>query len=229
MLKISASNLTVDEYVDYYLIGKVRERCTSLNLSLEAGKVYCLDGMLGYGGWGFSWCLSGIISQFRGEVLVNGESTTQNSLKKISCSVGLTGFEGTLSANKSVRKLLMKAISSNSRINTISELKDIFMLADSRLDRSIRSYSGERWRVSLALGFGAGKKVFCFPWLKPEFIYEYKEAWIKQMVDFLRNEGCLVIIPTIYNDDTKELFDKVASFDYWSSFRGQKPVEVRDV
>ena len=39
-----------------------------------------------------------------------------------------------------------------------------------RLNRPLEFQSGEVWRASMAIGVAFQKKLFCFPWLEPEFL-----------------------------------------------------------
>lgn len=233
MNKIKIENASLTVYASYYLIGDVKEHFNVITTEFEAGKVYCIDCGLGYGGWALSWGLTGKYmlddSLTKGTITLDGIEIFNSKLKELGCSVGLTGFEGTFSEKKSVRKLLTKTITKNPRFNSIKELQDIFKLAEGRLDRGIKSYSGERWRASLALGFGAGKKVYGFPWLKPEFVGTYKDLWMKEMIGFLKREGCIVIIPTNYHDSFSDLFDKVLRFEKPTGSIRMPPIEILDV
>lgn len=233
MRQILIEKATLNVYADYYLIGKVAEHFHYITTDFKAGNVYCIDCGLGYGGWGVSWAMTGQYSltqnKGKGVIKVDGVEIPHHKLKEFGCSVGLTGYEGTFSAKKSVRKLLTKTIAKNPRFSSIKELQDIFKLAESRLDRGISCYSGERWRASLALGFGAGKKVYGFPWLKPEFVGTYKDLWMKEMIGFLKSEGCIIIIPTNYQDSFSDLFDKVLRFEKTTGFIRMPPIEILDV
>lgn len=233
MNKLLVEHVSLSVKAEYYLIGKVSEYFSYITTEFEAGKVYCIDCGLGYGGWALSWALTGKYkldqSLTKGTIKLDGKEISNSKLKELGCPVGLTGYEGTFSEKKSVRKLLTKTIAKNPRFSSIKELQDIFKLAEGRLDRGIKSYSGERWRASLALGFGAGKKVYGFPWLKPEFVGTYKDLWMKEMIGFLKSEGCIVIIPTNYHDSFSDLFDKVLRFEKPTGSIRMPPIEILDV
>lgn len=230
---IKVEGLWYCDYIEYYILGKVRQFCSAARVTLEQGKSYCIDSRLISGGWAISWAITGNIKPSKqpvqGKIYFDDKEMSHKELKKLCCSVGLTGYEGTFHEKKTVRKLLTKSIANNPEINSIEELKEPFILQEGRFDRSIRAYSNERWRATMAMAYGAGKKVFGFPWMIPEYLYDYKDAWMKDVFNFLISKGCTIIIPTIYNDSLSELFDKVIRFNMPGGILHGSPIEIVDV
>lgn len=222
-------------HLEFFLWGKVAETCSNVNMKLETGNAYCIDTYLSGGGWALSWFLTGntifkkFIKMDFDMAFWDGSKMSLDKFKELGCSVGLTGFEGTFSANKPVKKLLQKCIKDSSRVNSVDELVDMFGLSKARYDRSIRCYSNERWRVSIALGYARGARIFGFPWMSPDYMVNFKDPWIKPIVDFLIQNDCLVIIPTIYNDDMSDIFTKLVSFEYSNGGIYGAPIEIREL
>lgn len=207
--------------IKYFQIGKVWEVCKSISMKFETGNVYCLDSHLSGGGWAISWLLAGQTinmkpkqeEEYIGNILWDGKDITFKALKEMGYPVGLTGFEGTFSEKKPVGKLFDKIIKKSSKVNSIDELREKFLLTKERLDRSIYSYSNEIWRATIAMGYARGKRIFGFPWMKPEYLLAYKDLWIKEALKPLIEEDCLVIIPTVFIEELSDMFTKVAIFN----------------
>lgn len=227
--------LTHDNLLDFYLFGKVREVCQGVTLKLETGNVYCLDCGLSTGGWAISWSLTGKLKRFTsvdldiGKIYFDGIQLSDEQIKALGCSVGLTGFEGTFSAKKPIGKLFEKVIKKSPRVKSIKELQDIFLLSEGRFDRGIRYTRNERWGITIAMGYARGSRVFGFHWMRPEYIIDNKDIWIKRVIKPLLQEDCVVIIPTTYRDDMKDLFTKVVKFSMpHGTIRGE-PTEIIDL
>lgn len=231
MDRIVIKNLWFDSYVNYYVLGRVREICCAIDLTFESGNIYCIDCNLSYGGWAISWATTGNIKPEQGNIYFDDKEMNQKDLKQFCCSVGLTGYEGTFYEKRTVRKLLTKSIANNPDINSIEELKEPFMLQEGRFDRGIRCYSNERWRATMAIGYGAGKRVFGFPWLWPEYVNNYKDAWMKKVFSFIKSQGGIIILPTIYSGELSDLFDKVVKVgkSHSGTTHGANGIEIIDV
>lgn len=93
------------------------------------------------------------------------------------------------------------------------EVMDFFHLTPERYQRPLRVLSTEKWRASCAIGFVNGKRIFCFPYMDARFITDYYGLWLKEMIDFLKNSGALVLIPTTITDTTKNLCDEIVTFE----------------
>lgn len=221
-------------FLEYPGIGRVRDRCFRVSMQFETGNVYCLDSNLTGGGWAISWLLAGNLRPMRYKkryytnVFLDGEELSQKELEGLGFTAGLTGFEGTFSINKPVGKLLDRLVKNSPRVSSVKELEELFMLSDALFDRPIKCYSNERWGVSIAMGYARGKRVFCFPWLRPEFVIKYKDLWIKRVLKILVEADCLVIIPTLYKEDMSDLFTKVAMFDTNEGLIDGGPIELKE-
>jgi len=205
---LSVQNLSFDKYLKYYLIGKIRENIHIFNYNFEFGKIYCINSNLGDGGWGISWAISGQFKLTKGQIKLDNKILSFKELQKLSWGVGLDGEAFSFFENKTTRNLINKGLTRNDNFTTVEQIAKNFMLTNERLDNNFKFLSGERWRASIAIGFANKKKIYCFPWIKPEILIMYKDLWFKNILEYLKKENYLIIIPTINRDIIKDMFDE---------------------
>lgn len=218
----------------YFSIGKVYDFCTDISMKFETGNVYCIDSSLTCGGLAISWLFTGLLTPKKLRKYIpdyafwDGKGMTYRQIKEFGFAVGLTGLEGTFLIRKNVGVLLDKLVKNSSRVNSIDELQELFMLSEPRFDRPIKCYSRERWRATIAMGYAMDRKIFCFPWMRPGIISTYKDLWIKKALKPLVEADCLVIIPTVFREEMTDLFTKVVSFGESEGHIYGEPIEIRE-
>lgn len=226
------------QYPEIALISSesVYEFSHRISLKLETGNVYCIDSDLTCGGGAISWFFTGLdnhLEEFEEcipeQVFWDGEGMTHKQIKELGFAVGLTGFEGTFSIFKPIGKLLERVVKTSSRVNSIDELQELFMLSESIFKMPIESYCSEYWIATIAMGYALGKRIFSFPWMRPGFITQYKDLWIKKVLTPLVKADCLVIIPTVFREEMADLFTKVVFFMESEGHICDEPVEIREL
>lgn len=208
MKTIELRAVSINGTYAFELIGKVRQTIVYFNAVFESGKVYGLIGELVFGAPAISWCVAGMIIPREGIILVDDKIATHHLLRKISHRVWVEPKELPF-FERNVRTLIRKGLEESDIEQSFEEVIRVFGLE--RLDRPLRQCSGERWRASIAIGFLQGKSVFCFPWLWHDFVEKYKDAWMKHIFDFLRENHRLVLVPT-NNDKIGNICDEVMYF-----------------
>ena len=93
-----------------------------------------------------------------------------------------------------------------------AEIKDIFSLSDQRFERPLEYVSGEIWQISTAVNFALGKDIFCYPWLNEFDIFRYETACELGTIDFLKNKGKIVLVPSSQKNKLKRLCDHTMEF-----------------
>ena len=83
----------------------------------------------------------------------------------------------------------------------------MFELSESRFERPIQQCSGERWRISMAVGYAFEKRIYCFPWVNSKFLQSL--MCLELCLQHLLNTNAIVIIPTTF---TKALDGIVESY-----------------
>lgn len=216
--------------IEFYRIGKVWEVCQKVSMKFETGNVYCLDSYLSGGGWALSWLLSGTLQTSKnsnlGTIYWDGEEMSSEQLKELGWAVGPTGFEKTFSKKKHIGTLLEKLVKKSSRVDSVDELREKFMLPEESLLRNVYQVRNELWGASVAMGYAHGKRVFCFPWMMPEYLLNNKDLWVKRLIKPLVEEDCLVIIPTIYKEEISDIFTKVVLFEKKTGLVDYEPKEI---
>lgn len=208
MNTIELKHVCIRGTYDFELTGKARQVVGYVNAAFESGKVYGLIGELVFGAPAISWCIAGRIRPYEGTVLVDGKEATRHILRGISHRVWVDPREHSR-RRRTVGDLITESLKKSGVDLSLKDLVQILGLE--RLDRPLRQCSGERWRASIAVGLSRGKSVFCFPWLWYDFVNTYRDIWMAHVFDFLRQNRCLVLVPTA-NAEIGQVCDEVMSF-----------------
>ncbi len=114
----------------------------------------------------------------------------------------------------SVRKALKKAMKCSERYENIEQVIENFGLKPDRVDYKLSYYSGERMRASLAIGYALNKKIYCFPWMNSAYLYDiFQSSCVTRFFDRLRDDGCIVIIPTYKKETIINIVDEIIEID----------------
>jgi len=104
-----------------------------------------------------------------------------------------------------IREQLESSLSSR---YSVDELMDLFELAPSRMDRTIKFISNERWNASTAIGLANGKRIFCFPWLEDSVKIIIRER-LRLCSEIIENNKCMMIIPVQSASIVEDFVDEI--------------------
>lgn len=126
------------------------------------------------------------------EVLVNNSSMPLSKLTEYSCY--LDQSNDMFSASKSVREQVMEALNESRIEYNVEEIESMFQLTDFRFNSPISAVGNERFKAMAAIGFSAGKQIFCFPWFS-KMRFEYFSKQIYPILDVLTKESKIIVLP----------------------------------
>lgn len=171
--------------------------------------IYGVINSFGSGGQTLISVLAGYEKNYQGEIYLNNRKVSHKELKNITCCIESNPqyIKRNFFRKNSVISYLNKAIKNNMNFNdSLENVIKVFGL--SRLNHDIRYTSGEQWRIILAYGYCMGKKVFLFNWLNYWNLRFFLEEY-KILLNYLKDKGCIVIIPTDKTEGIENLFDKI--------------------
>jgi ABC-type multidrug transport system ATPase subunit len=179
------------------------------------GRSYLLASSPGTGAEALSFLVGGRLQPHSGTIKRNGVEYTQADRKRDAWIIWLDqinrfGVWNNQTVGWQIRHGLRTF--NNGVFHTEAEVIERFLLTEERYNRSLRQLSHERWRASCAIGFVHGKRIFCFPHINQyehQFIEHYFDAYLKGMIDLLRDCGALVLIPAILTPLADKLCDEV--------------------
>lgn len=104
--------------------------------------------------------------------------------------------------------------SSRESPNELAEMFDLTGIYDNnedigRINRPLEFQSGEVWRASMAIGMAYHKKLFCFPWLEPQFLDNVLSEENRKYLELIRNRGGTIIIPVSNEGFLKGIADQI--------------------
>jgi hypothetical protein len=181
------------------------------------GKSYLLHSKPYRGAEALSWIISGRVAQASGNILLNGKSYLPERRRQDSWFVHYDEIKRWGWLRQSVGTQIRFALKNNANpiLETEAEIIEHFRLTPERLPRKLTQYSHEAWRASCAIGFALGRKIFCFPYLH-YLSRDFKDLWLKDMLDLLTAHGALVLVPAFYDWETIGLCDEVVwHVDYY--------------
>ena len=114
----------------------------------------------------------------------------------------------------SVKQAINKAIRRYNRYENINEVIQEFGLTQGRVEYKLSKYSGERLRASLAIGYASNKIVYCFPWMNTAYFYDIiLSSGVFRFFNKLKEEGCIIILPTSREENVNGFVDKVININ----------------
>lgn len=186
---------------------RIIDQCIFFTYEFISNNIYGIINGFGSGGQTLISVLAGYEKYYQGDIIYNGNKVTQNDLKSITCCIESNPnyIKKKLFRKNTVISYLKEAIEKNKNFD--DSLENVVRVFDlRRLNHDIRYTSGEQWRIILALGYCMGKKVFLFNWLNYWNLRFFLENY-KILLNFLKDKGCIVLIPTDRTDGIEELFD----------------------
>jgi ABC-type transport system involved in cytochrome bd biosynthesis fused ATPase/permease subunit len=165
--KISIENIQFSGTVGRAIVA---ETLKPLSYEFEFGKSYAIHGRDGDGTTALSWIIGGAIVPEKGRIFFNGKEIRSKQLRTISWLVRWDEIKRFGLFSQSVKAQLRSGINYTDDETLIKA----FQLTRPRLDRKLRQYSNEGYSAACAIGFVHGKRVFCFPHLRNNFVDEYR-------------------------------------------------------
>jgi len=194
------------------LLFQSKESFLCLNYKFLCGNIYGLVSDFGCRSWGAATCLGGRFSEhFTGKLLINNNDISENHLSQYAAFIGENTFEGINSLENLLtpKECIENSLSISKLTYSLTEIKDMFGLSNERFERNINNVSGEINRISIAINFALGKDIFCFPWLNEHDIYNVS----KPILDVLKKNNKIVLIPTSQQSQVKKISDHLIIFN----------------
>lgn len=212
-------SIRVEDYQDLVncrsFLYQSRESFLKCSFQLFAGKAYGIASDFGCGSWGLVTCLAGQGSvDYSGSVFLNERIVSPIELMQYSCFISENYFPTVNSTQNLLtpRKCIEKALSISKQPYSVSDIKVIFNLSDSRFERPLENVSGEIWQISTAVNFSLGKDIFCYPWLNEYDISWFEIACKSRVIDFLKSKGKIILVPSSQEKKLKKLCDHTMIF-----------------
>ena len=166
MRKIEFIDLHVGGRCNLFHHGEVIDYLVKFNLTIHEKMVYGLIGEFGYGGAAFSCGITGNTDYYEGSVYIDDKPGSIEDVIACSWYIGSELKErGFLKKPLTVRQQIEYGLNRYHNNLRYEDISSIFELSDERSNRTIDYTSGERWKISAAIGYAQSKKIFCFPWL----------------------------------------------------------------
>lgn len=177
----------------------------------ESGKIYGIIGEHGAGGEIISALLSGRTNLNENIIYFDNIKINDVSIQNSGWYVGKAEYaKGLIKKEISVKKAINIAIQKYHRYERIDEVIDEFHLTPDRVNYKISNYSGERLRASLAMGYASKKVIYCFPWMNTAYFHDIiLSSGVFRFFRKLKNEGCIIILPTSRKENVIGIVDEV--------------------
>lgn len=180
----------------------------------EKGVIYGLVGECGSGGESISEMLSGNIFG-KNIIYFDDIKVDENVVKSNGWYVGKKQYsKGIIKREISVKSALCDAIKKYHKYTNINEVVEDFHLTRNRLGYQLSKYSGEKLRASMAIGYACNKKIYCFPWMNTAYFHDIiLSSGVFRLFKKLKEEGCIIILPTSRRENVIGLVDKIIEID----------------
>lgn len=177
----------------------------------EKGKIYGIVGEYGEGGELISALVSGRIPICEEEIYCDDVKVNNFTMQDIGWYVGKSEYsKGLIKKEISARKALNYAVNQYHRYANVEEITNEFHLTSDRLDYRLSQYSGERWRVSLAIGYACRKEIYSFSWMNTSrFNSILLSSGVFRFFKKMREEGAIIILPTSRKENVVGFVDEV--------------------
>lgn len=188
--------------------GSMRDTIGHFNYKFVPG-VYVIKGEFGLGGWALTEILAGREQMFSGTIRADGLPLTPLQLKRYTCYVGddLNIDKKLRFRKKTIHDQIQYAVDKGLGYGkSVDEIKKMFELSDRRFESVIQQTSGERWRISMAVGYAYEKNIYCFPWVNSRFLKSL--MCLETCFKYLVESGAIIIIPTTFPEVLEDIVDK---------------------
>lgn len=177
----------------------------------EKGKIYGLVGEHGSGGESISSLLTGRINLNDNIIYLDDIKLDEGSIQNYGWYVGKSEYaKGLIKKEISVKHAIEIAIKKYHRYANVDEVVTDFHLSSGRLNYELSKYSGERLRASLAIGYASNRRIYCFPWMNTLYFHDIiLSSGVFRFFKKLKNEGCIIILPTARKENVIGIVDEV--------------------
>jgi len=175
------------------------------NISLKSGKIYGLIGEYGQGPMYLSYLLGGKVDFGDLRLFCGGQELSRDELEQTGWNLEPSNEKY---RNASVRKSIEKALLKNQRAESFDEIAEKFMLSENHYNMKLFQLSGERWRVSAALGYANRKKIFYAPYMSSKFYYQMCLSGLLKVLKTLTADGAIVLLPAGSDEFLKHIADE---------------------
>jgi ABC-type multidrug transport system ATPase subunit len=204
-----------------YNYGGLRDYLNDFTYSFHSGRIYGVAGDFGLGGWALSYILAGRVKLGKDDnIMVDGVKANQKVLQKLTCYCGdknidEPSFQGPTFTSEifygkwTIREQIRKGLRESHSPYSFDAIVKMFELSEGRLDRPMEYISNERWRATLAIGFAGGKRIFCCPLLSPIYLEYIMMKPMRDLWQFLKNQGAIIIIPVTNSKYLEKFADEI--------------------
>lgn len=194
-----------------YSATHVWEELYDFSYEFEFGKAYLLRGSSGDGAWALSWILGGLVACGSGKICSDDKLVTPSDLRAHSWIVRSDEIKRFGFMRQSVQTQIQQGLKKNGELLGISENQIIqeFDLTPERYDRLVTQLSHEAWRASPAIGLVHGKRIMCFPQMSPIRHTYASYIRLKEIFEFLKSFGVMIIFPYDGTDYLEGTFDEI--------------------
>ena len=192
-----------------------RESFIPVNYTFKKGKIYGLISDFGCGSWGVATSLGGRCSEnYNGKVVLDGQIISAKLLSSYACYVAEYFIANVNMDNThlTTKECIKHALEISGQPFSVEDIKNIFCLSDARFERPLANISGEIWLASLAVNFALGKTIFCYPWLNLKDVDRFKIAYEHKIIDFMKKEGKIIIVPSSQKKILRKYCDHMICF-----------------
>ena len=202
-------------HVNNHIGEKYIELLSDSEFSFEKGTIYGVIGESGAGGETISSLLSGRIISDNAGIYYDNIKADNKDIQSKGWYVGKVEYsDGIFQRDISVKQAINKAIRRYNRYENINEVIQEFGLTQGRVEYKLSKYSGERLRASLAIGYASNKIVYCFPWMNTAYFYDIiLSSGVFRFFNKLKEEGCIIILPTSREENVNGFVDKVININ----------------
>jgi ABC-type dipeptide/oligopeptide/nickel transport system ATPase subunit len=205
-----------------YNYGNLRDYIHDFKYRFCGGNIYGIVGEFGSGGWALSYILSGRKKLVDDTLIkINGDITDSKGLLSISCYIGdkqvkepNCRYLKCIHKKWTILEQIKLGIKKSGCKYSAEDIVRIFQLSDidhpnGRVHRTMEYISNERWRATMAIGFASGKRIFCCPLLYSSYLHYIVGKEMINILDFLRHNGAIIIIPVTKVEYIKHVADEV--------------------
>jgi ABC-type dipeptide/oligopeptide/nickel transport system ATPase subunit len=152
------------------------EAINSISRTFTFGRSYLLDGWPWDGGKTLSWIIGGALKQDYGKFFKSGQPYSIQERQKEAWCVSLSQIKVNRFsfAAPTIQQQIQHGLKTTVFPYFLTEADYVqhFHLTPERYQRPMYQLSNEGWRASCAIGLANGRRIFCFPYLRPDFINE---------------------------------------------------------
>ena len=211
MLEIILENYS-DSSLCRSAISHSHESFPMISHHFSGGKVYGICSDFGCGAWALSTSLGGRGEHPHGTIRYNGNIINNKLLIKNSCFISEKIYPGINSRLylHSAEYCINKALNHSNSQYTLCDIVRMFHLSPECLNRNLSYvYYYNIWFISMAIGFAAGKDIFCFPWLNIRDFGCFERMCSLGVVNQLKKSGKIILVPSNHVDRLKTVCDEL--------------------